>query len=74
MARGAPFILNEKAIVGVVESAFRLIANGGSNPCAGVNRRIQALLIEIWCLKALKKDHVRMLAASWTSTARIPNW
>ncbi len=73
MARGAPFVLNEKAIIGVVESAFRLIANGGSNPGAAINRSIQALLIEIWRVKTLKKDHVWMLTARWSSATGVPD-
>src|ERR1700730_3467144 len=57
-ARGTPFVLNEKAIIRVVESAFRLIADCRRNLCPAINRRIQALLIEIGRLESLKKDYV----------------
>src|SRR6266481_1739868 len=72
-ARRAPFILKEEAVIGVVERAFRLIANRGRKVTALIDSNAfrDALLVEIGCLKAFKKDHVGMLAASGTRAAGI---
>src|SRR5579872_240540 len=71
-ARGTPLILNEEAIVRVVQCALGLITNGRREARALVHRRIQALFVEIRGLETLKENDVGMLAPGWPRTTGIP--
>ncbi len=73
-ARRAPLVLNEEAVIGVVEIAFRLVADCRSEARPAINSSIQVWLCEGGCLKAFEKDYTRMLPACGTSPARISNW
>ena len=64
----APFILNEKTVVGVIERTLGLIANIAGNVAALVDRGIECRFQEIRCLETLEEDHVGRTLKAWDDT------
>src|SRR5713101_6480848 len=58
MVGGPPLVLNEKAVVSVIERTLRLISNVAGNVAALIDRGIECRLQEIRCLEALEEDYV----------------